>query len=507
MKLRSIHLATFLSLLAASPAMAGTALSFPITTSEVVTVTGTPRLALDIGGVTRYATFASGSGTNTLTFTYNTQAGDLDLDGIAVTSPLDLNGGTIKDLGGNAVSPLTFTLPNTVNVKVNHPAVSMDFVNGDYLVSGAHYATLASFIGATGGSFSRASTATYYDSSGVLQTAASGSPRFDYDPVTHLAKGLLIEETRTNVLKRSSQLDQAGWNTRVGSTTVASAVTAPDGSATSYLETKTSGDGYVWQTFTPLASTKYTYSLFVKGGASASTIRLYGWDGFVANSSAAIPIAAGQAWTRISYTFTTSVTVGGGDFGFFIGGANPFYAWGGQLEAGSFASSYIPTNAAAVTRAQDMLTVSTGAWLNLNTSTLSIQGDLYGLSILGGTFQMGLGTDIQNYLGFPYVNSVGPIATSYYRSAGAGPVISSATLPINTTYKAGYAFSRVAGTSSYSVNGAISGTGSGVNAMASASSLTIGYSPFSSFSVSGHIRAVTYYPSRATDAQLQLLTQ
>ena len=54
--------------------------------------------------------------------------------------------------------------------------------------------------------FTRASTATYTDASGTIQTAAVNAPRWDYDPVTHALKGLLIEEARTNVLLNSAVL-------------------------------------------------------------------------------------------------------------------------------------------------------------------------------------------------------------------------------------------------------------------------------------------------------------
>ncbi len=108
-------------LIALWPLGAEAAVTIPLTInmSEAVTVTGTPRVAVDVGGVTRYATYTSGSGTSALTFTLTPQAGDVDLDGIAVSSPVDLNGGTITDLSGNALAVLTFTPPNTSGIKVN----------------------------------------------------------------------------------------------------------------------------------------------------------------------------------------------------------------------------------------------------------------------------------------------------------------------------------------------------------------------------------------------------
>jgi hypothetical protein len=96
----------------------------------VNTVTGgTPRLQLTIGSTTRYATYLSGSGTSTLTFRYTVQAGDLDSDGIAVASPIDLNGGTIKDVPGND-AVLSFTPPNTSGVLVDGVAPTITSVSG-----------------------------------------------------------------------------------------------------------------------------------------------------------------------------------------------------------------------------------------------------------------------------------------------------------------------------------------------------------------------------------------
>jgi|GEM_PF-2094139 len=96
---------------------------FTVNLSETVVVTGTPRLQLDIGGVTRYASYNSGTGSNALTFSYPVVAPDFDRNGITLVSPLDLNGGTILDLSGNNAN-LTFTLPNTAGVLVQSYTVA-----------------------------------------------------------------------------------------------------------------------------------------------------------------------------------------------------------------------------------------------------------------------------------------------------------------------------------------------------------------------------------------------
>ena len=76
-------------------------LTFTLTWNEPITVTGTPRLPVDIGGVTWYATTAGGSEVTTLVFTYTTQVGDNAPGGIVIADTLDLNGGAIKDRGNN----------------------------------------------------------------------------------------------------------------------------------------------------------------------------------------------------------------------------------------------------------------------------------------------------------------------------------------------------------------------------------------------------------------------
>jgi hypothetical protein len=80
----------------------GSSISIQVTFSEVVTVAGSPQLTIETGSTDRTVNYVSGSGSNTLTFTYVVQAEDnsADLNYIA-TSPLTLNSGTIKDAANN----------------------------------------------------------------------------------------------------------------------------------------------------------------------------------------------------------------------------------------------------------------------------------------------------------------------------------------------------------------------------------------------------------------------
>lgn len=97
---------------------AGQVLSFTVNFTQSVVVTGSPRIPLTVGGSSVFATYASGSGTTALVFSYSVQSGDLDADGILAYSPISLNSGTINTAGGTS-SGLAFTAPNTSAVLVD----------------------------------------------------------------------------------------------------------------------------------------------------------------------------------------------------------------------------------------------------------------------------------------------------------------------------------------------------------------------------------------------------
>ena len=77
--------------------------------------------------------------------------------------------------------------------------------------------------------FTRTSTGTYFDSGGVMRTAAINAPRWDYDPVSLQLRGLLLEDQRTNLALQSA--NASTW-TLSGATVVGSSVVAPDGTMT-----------------------------------------------------------------------------------------------------------------------------------------------------------------------------------------------------------------------------------------------------------------------------------
>ncbi len=103
----------------------GRVVPIAIAFSENVNVTGTPTLALNNGGI---ASYAYGSGSNTLTFNYTVAAGQNtpDLD-YANANALSLNGGAIKDATGNSAT-LTLPAPGTANSISANKAIAIDTI-------------------------------------------------------------------------------------------------------------------------------------------------------------------------------------------------------------------------------------------------------------------------------------------------------------------------------------------------------------------------------------------
>lgn len=150
--------------------------------------------------------------------------------------------------------------------------------------------------------FTRASTAWYFNSSGVLTSAATNAARFDYDPATLLPRGLLLEEQRINLF----------LNSAVG----------------------------VTQSCT-VAAVANTLSFYGTG-----TITLTG-------VSTAGPLVGTGATTRVSLTFTPTA----GSLTLTVSGS----VTNVQLEAGAYVTSPIVTVGSTVTRAVDLCTILTSA--------------------------------------------------------------------------------------------------------------------------------------------------
>ena len=124
--------------------------------------------------------------------------------------------------------------------------------------------------------------ATYVNSSGVITAATNNQPRFDYDPVTLACKGLLIEESRSNLAKYSQDFSNAVWT--LGGATIGSSTTSPDGTSNGQSLMETSATSahrfYVTSSITVTNGTTYTFTIFAKKNGR-DYVRLS--DGNVAN--------------------------------------------------------------------------------------------------------------------------------------------------------------------------------------------------------------------------------
>ena len=226
--------------------------------------------------------------------------------------------------------------------------------------------------------FTRASTATFVGSNGLIQSAAINGARFDHDPITLDCKGLLIEESRTNNLVRSEDFGTTWTQTNIS---VSSDVAvAPDGNTTAdkIIENTASGIHGVDQS-TTFTAIPYTLSFYAKkderiwvraflSGLSSTWFNVdNGTVGTVASGFTASIVDAGNGWYRCSITGTASagtstsgVRIATGDgLNTYLGdGTSGIFLWGAQLEQGSFPTSYIPTTTASVVRSADVCSIT-----------------------------------------------------------------------------------------------------------------------------------------------------
>ena len=230
----------------------------------------------------------------------------------------------------------------------------------------------------------RATTATRVNSAGLIESVANNVPRLDYTDST--CPSLLVEPQRTNLALRSEEFDNATWTTNgLNATVSANVTTSPDGtsSADAILTTITNGLHYIQQrTGSATAGTTYTMSIYVKklgydycrietsNTATAYAIFRFstkeltiGGGQVVANSGKVTEMSDG--WFRIQMSILPAASATWrwwveclNDVGSqaFVGDITKgLYVWGFQFEVGSYATSYIPTTSAAVTRNADSI--------------------------------------------------------------------------------------------------------------------------------------------------------
>ena len=227
----------------------------------------------------------------------------------------------------------------------------------------------------------RATTATRVNSSGLIESSAVNVPRLDYTGST--CPSLLVEPQRTNLVLRSEEFDNAIW-TQTASTVIANATTSPSGTMTAdkLVENNTNNIHSILQPISYSIGVGYNFSFYAKK-SEKNTLQIFfeyqittaycNFDlqnGTLNNQgfTNAFIQNVGNDWYRCSVSFTSLNTqlrnsiiaivpnINSSRAQSYLGdGTSGLYLWGAQIEAGSNATSYIPTTSASVTRNADVI--------------------------------------------------------------------------------------------------------------------------------------------------------
>ena len=422
--------------------------------------------------------------------------------------------------------------------------------------TGKLYTPLATTSGGTvlgaSGDFNvtRATTATRVNASGLIELVASGIPRLDYfaSGGTIGCPALLVEPAATNFARGVQLLNTPTPATASGGITITTGSTdflAPDGSSgtiTKYVGGTASGNIFIeYASSTSVsASGVHTFSAFVKTGAtnaltfcalqfalysaaSGTAISYFNLASGTALTAGATIQNYGNGWYRI---ISAPYTIAAGDLAGSIrlifaeadndinwpasGALNlTLYAWGIQLEAGSVATSYIPTTTGSVTRNADVISVS-GA---VSGSIGQTEGTIYAEVDIANRFankfvftissdqstvsgRIGLNSNTNNRWRFQ-INDVSGTATTTSSSNDAQTLgISKVAIAYGNNqdavlYVNGQSVITATGTSGYVFD---------------FKNLTIGATNTNSSVWNDRIRAVALYTTRLTNAQLAALT-
>jgi hypothetical protein len=361
----------------------GSALNIPINVSASSTAVLNTDYTLPAASLTIPA------GQTTGTFTVNL---------IDQKSPATPNATVILSIG-----TLTGAMAGTIQtdtLTIRTPSLDLNFtelVNSSNPISTSPYSLIT---------FSRSSSGTYVDADGFIKNANSNIPRIDHHPTTGQVRGLLLEESRTNLVTYSSQFAHSSW-TSTNISLSNRAVTAPDFTRSVYKmianttnSTHTVGKSYSYTAVGQNAcqsifvkKADYNYiTLATTGTAFAPTYATARFDlvaGTVAATSG-VPLTSGiqafaNGWYRV-YLCQTTTAISSGQFLVQVTNNTPAtsfagdntsgtYIWGAQLEIGTYPTSYIPTQANTVTRSADSASINPlGAWYTAGQGTLLAEG-------------------------------------------------------------------------------------------------------------------------------------
>lgn len=363
--------------------------------------------------------------------------------------------------------------------------------------------------------FTRTTTATYINSAGVVTVTAINVPRFDYDPVTLAARGLLIEEQRTNLLAWAVDVvNSSAWiafGSGDGTVSGSSAAgTGPDNTTSAALITinrATSGSLAInYQPFSGASAVTHAASIWLKAFAAGDIGKIVGIYISIGSTIAANPqVALTANWKR--YTFTGLLDPATCQFGVgYIGadtsvGQVKFLAWGGQVEPGTFPTSDIPSTNAPSTRAADVA-VMTGtdfsSWYTSAAGTFVAQFD----GPADGTRPIvAVDNTTANETIMLYGSGTDPKAL--VTNAGVTQAdLDAGTIVANTVAKLGLSFA--ANDFAACLNGGTVALDTG-GTLPTVTQARLGVGPAGNY-LNGHLAKLQFHNVAKTDAELQSLT-
>ena len=370
----------------------------------------------------------------------------------------------------------------------------------------------------------RATTATRVNSSGLISSVANNVPRLDY--LNSTCPSILVEPQRTNLALYSAQFDNAAWSKGTITTITANSVISPDG--TQNADTVTcNGSGVLFtRQITYLGTTsKCSNSIYVKkGSARYFAFRNFGDSGgkhdvfdfdtktWTQNTSAVLSYEELQnGWFRLKSV--NSDVLGNFFFSFFptentsgeevdtVNNKN-VYVWGAQAEIGSYATSYIPTTSASVTRNADVI---------YKTGISSLIGQTEGTIFLDAYYPQ----STENYETYLLLTPSAGVGAGYviidrypdnkivceYNSGGSQAKIISSGSYVSQRLKIAFAYK--ANDFVAYVNGVQIGTDTSGLVNLTLSDLLIPYTPNSS---TGKINSTVLFKTRLSNTQLAELT-
>jgi len=370
-------------------------------------------------------------------------------------------------------------------------------------------------------------------SSAVSVGPVSGLPRLDYSGGAS-CPSLLLEPQRTNIALYSEQFDNAVW-TKSNATITANQVVSPDGYTNAEFIVPANGvDGVITQgAFSFTSGTSYTLSVYGKkedfnflllafpSAAFPTNNRVGLFDlnaGTVASATqsgtGAVITNVGNGWYRCSISIAANATNSGNiviaarssnNLTSLGNGTDGIYIWGAQLEAGAYATSYIPTLGAAVTRLADSASkTGISSLIGQTEGTMFVEVNL--TSIKPGTFlSISEGTTANRVdFGVSAANLFFIVRISATESASTVQTVSGTVVVGRYKIAVGYK----SGNTIFYINGVqslpqITDTFTFVNAL---TKLSVGNARNDTAQMGDGVTQAALFPTRLTNAQLAELT-